>query len=304
MTRNSFSSATCNTPLRGSTDKAFVIVDAHVHIHDCFNPVEFFDHAFENLQTVAVSLEGRPAFTGILILTESAEYDYFTLFARTAGSQKLPTDFVNLGPWTFVKTDEPSSLLVTNGDKRLILIAGQQVAAAEDLEVLMLGTNRKVKDGQPIRDLLEYTRLCGAPRVIPWGAGKWFFGRGDLLSELIQSNDPDDFFLGDEGGRPIFWPTPRHFKEAARREIRVLPGTDPLPFPWEISRVGTFGFWFYASMDWSKPSECVLAALRDPGVKLHPFGKLEKPFRFFRNQFGMQMRKRRKSRLGSERSHT
>jgi hypothetical protein len=304
MTFNSFSSETCNTPLRGSIDKAFVIVDAHVHIHNCFEAAEFFDHAFSNLKAMAESLSRSSDFVGVLMLTESTEDNYFTLFARMAGSQEPSANFVNLGPWTFVKTNEPSSLVVTDGKKKLILIAGRQIAAAEGLEVLMLGTDQMLEDGPPIRDLLEYMRFSGALRVIPWGAGKWFSRRGKLLSELIQSNDPDDFFLGDEGVRPIFWPTPRHFKEANRRGIRVLSGTDPLPFPWEISRVGTFGFWFHSSIDWSKPSEYVLAAIRDPRVALHPFGKLERPFRFFRNQFGMQLRKRSKYRSVLDRPYT
>jgi len=176
------------------------------------------------------------------MLTESEEEDYFTLFAKAVRSKMVSPVSGSLGPWTFMKTDEPSSLVFAYGHKKLILIAVRQDKTPENLEALMLGTENKVSDGQPIRDILEQARHSDALRVIPWGAGKWWFSRGTLMSELIRSTDPEDFFLGDDGGRPLFWPTPQHLKEAVKRGFRVLQGTDPLPFPWESSRVGTYGF--------------------------------------------------------------
>ena len=171
------------------------------------------------------------------------------------------------------------------------------MVAREGLEVLLLGTKSPVPDGQPIRDVLAQGARLGALRVIPWGAGKWWFGRGRLLRELMTAARPGDgFFLGDGGGRPFFWSTPSHFREAERRGIPVLPGTDPLPFPRQTGRAGSYGFRLEGALDLSSPGEGIKAALREPVPRLTPFGRLERLAPFVRNQIAMQRRKRRRPR--------
>ena len=285
-----------DTPVRRSNGELQIIVDAHVHIHDRYKPDEFFDCAFSNITSAAKSLDSASAFAGVLMLTESEKENYFAGFARALGSSPTSSPMGELETWSLVTTNEPCSLLAKNGDKKLALIAGHQVAPAEDLEVLMLGTTEKVEDGLPICDLLDEAERVGAVRVVPWGPGKWFFSRGKLVGDIIRRMEGREFFLGDEGGRPVFWPTPTLFGEAARRGVRVLRGTDPLPFPWEVHRVATFGFWMKATFDWTRPWASIRPLLSDPDVTLQPYGRLERPIRFFRNQYGMQMRKRRRSR--------
>ncbi len=99
------------------------------------------------------------------------------------------------------------------------------------------------------------------------------------------------FFLGDEGGRPAFWPYPRHFREAAAAGIRDLPGTDPLPFPHDIEKVGRVGICLSMSFDEAKPAKSLLTALR-ANEHFKRFARLEPPGRFVRNQLAMQLRKR------------
>ena len=83
-----------------------------------------------------------------------------------------------------------------------------------------VGTRRRMADGAAISGVLRQAREWGAVRVIPWGAGKWFFARGRLLSSIMREADRSDFFLGDEGGRPVFWREPRHFADARRAGLR------------------------------------------------------------------------------------
>lgn len=271
-----------------------ILVDGHTHIHHCYNSQEFLEHAFKNLSKYHAALGQALQFTGVLMLAESAGDDYFTRFARIADA-KNSDDYSSVDSWSFTRTQEECSLIASNHGKKLILIAGHQVAATEDLEVLMLGTTRKIQDGLPIRDLLQKALDLGALRVVPWGAGKWLFSRGKLLNEIIDSIESKSFFLGDEGGRPTFWPTPRHFDYAERKGIRNLPGTDPLPFPWEVCRVGTYGFWFKGSIDLAKPFASIKISVQDHQTSSHPFGRLQNPFLFIRNQYGMQKLKRAKS---------
>jgi hypothetical protein len=185
-------------------------------------------------------------------------------------------------------------LLVSRGARQLMLIAGRQVVSREGLEVLLLGTRVALVDRLPVRAVLAEGERAGALRVVPWGVGKWFFGRGGLLDELIDAARPGEgFFLGDSSGRPFFWGRPRQFDRAARRGIRVLPGTDPLPFPSEVTRPGSFGF----RLPWAAGSPVSTATLtttlRRPDAELRPYGRLERLGPFLRHQLGMQLRKRR-----------
>ena len=272
----------------------WVLIDAHAHIHACFDSNRFLDAADRNLRRAAERRGLGSAFDGVLALTECAADDAFAeLWTLAGGASPV------WGGWLLERRADGISLRATRGDRTLILIAGRQVAAREDLEVLMLGTARRMADGAAIDDVLRQGREWGAVRVIPWGAGKWFFARGRLLSSILRQADPRDFFLGDEGGRPAFWPEPRHFGEARRLGVRVLPGTDPLPFPGEAERAGSFGAACPGRLDRDRPGESLLATLRLPKTALTPFGTLESPLRFVRHQVGMQIRKRRRARASS-----
>jgi hypothetical protein len=199
---------------------------------------------------------------------------------------------LDAGGWTLSITGESESLIARCGERRLFLIGGRQIACQEGLEVLALGTRASFVDKRPIREVLRETAGLGLPHVIPWGAGKWFFGRGRLLSELLATHKSPLFFLGDEGGRPGLWRYPGHFREGAQIGVRDLPGTDPLPFPHEVSKVGRMGFCAEINLNISTPWGSMMNALRDRYVKLNRFARLEPPLRFLRNQIAMQLRKR------------
>jgi len=270
-----------------------LLIDAHVHLHDCFSPDAFLDHAHRNFER-AGRRYGWESDLPVLMFTESAGANWFGRLTSTAlgeGGQPVP----RLGAWSIEATPEPDALLARGGTRRLLLIAGRQVVAREGLEVLLLGTRSNVPDGRPIREVLAEGERLGALRVVPWGAGKWLFSRGRLLSALVAAARPGDgFFLGDGSGRPFFWTTPRHFAQAEGRGIRVLPGTDPLPFPGQVSRAGSYGFRLEAAVDLGRPAQGIKAALRDPASRITPFGSPERLVPFVRHQIAMQRLKRRR----------
>lgn len=267
------------------------VVDAHVHIHPCYEPDELLSHAYRNLSAAQSGSEAGAIY--MLLMTETAGDDCFgALYAAAHGQddgvQKLP-----LRQWQAMPTDEEGSVLVVSGERQLFVVGGCQIACREGLEVLVLGTTRRLPDGLLIRDVLTLTASWGVPRVIPWGPGKWLFRRGRLLNELVEEFRDTLLFLGDEGGRPIFWSYPQHFGRAARLGVRDLPGTDPLPFAHDVTKVGRMGFRVRLDLDRSRPAASLLDALRQPGTPLERFAVLESPLRFVRNQIGMQLRKRR-----------
>jgi hypothetical protein len=183
-------------------------------------------------------------------------------------------------------------VVARHGQQELYIVAGRQIACREGLEVLVLGTTHRFADGRPIREVLRESEALGVPRVIPWGPGKWFFRRGRLLNELIAEFRKPTLFLGDEGGRPAFWGYPQHFAQAARLGVRDLPGTDPLPFPHDVGKVGRMGLKVAVDLDPARPGASLLRALTEVGAPLERFATLEPPLRFVRNQIGMQLRKR------------
>jgi hypothetical protein len=160
--------------------------------------------------------------------------------------------------------------------------------------VLTLCSSGRIPDGLPIQETLSRAREIDAVPAIPWGPGKWLGARGKLLSHIIASARPGELFLGDESSRPFFWGTPRHFGEGRARGLRVLPGTDPLPFPHERARAGSFGCWTRMAFDPRRPAASVKAHLRSADAEIHAFGRLEGPVLFVRNQIAMQLRKRRR----------
>jgi hypothetical protein len=196
--------------------------------------------------------------------------------------------------WMLRSTAEPSSLLAARGPRILFVIAGRQLITAENLEVLALATTDSFPERMPMKETVRAVADVGGIPVIPWGVGKWFGRRGAVVKRLLQEEDYPALFLGDSGNRPTFWPTPSNLKRARENSIRVLPGTDPLPFASESTRVGSFGFAVRGQLNKEYPAEGIKIILSDPQAELCTYGSLEGPWRFVCNQMRMQLRKRRR----------
>lgn len=271
-------------------------VDAHVHLHPCYDPDELLDHAHANLASAAQAARPTLPRAYFLLLAECAPDDGFAALQALAksgpGQAASATSAFPLRRWGVAPTAESISVRVREGERELHIVAGRQVACREGLEVLVLGTTHRFADGRPIRDILRETAALGVPRVIPWGPGKWFFRRGQLLQELIAEFRKPTLFLGDEGGRPVFWGYPQYFAQAERLGVRDLPGTDPLPFAHDVGKVGRMGLRVAIELDPHRPGGSLLQSLTRLGTPLERFATLEPPLRFVRNQIGMQLRKR------------
>ena len=271
-------------------------VDAHVHLHRCYDPDELLRNAHTNLAAASNAPAPAQHRAYFLLLAECAPDDGFGALRALAMTDSTraphPIPALQLRRWAVSLTEEPISVVARDGQRQLHIIAGRQVACREGLEVLVLGTTRRFTDGRPIREILRETDSLGVPRVIPWGPGKWLFRRGQLLNALVEEFRKPTLFLGDEGGRPVFWGYPQQFVQAERLGVRDLPGTDPLPFPHDVEKVGRMGLRVPIDLDPRRPGESLLRALTELGTPLERFATLEPPLRFVRNQIGMQLRKR------------
>lgn len=263
---------------------AVALVDGHVHLHDCFEMPRFLDTAAANFAAGArkLGLSAEPA--GCLMFVESQGVDRFAQLAEGA----LPT-----GRWQLSATHEPVSLVARRqGGPPLALIAGRQIVCREGLEVLALGTRATFADGLPLEEVLERVTAQDALPVVPWGVGKWQGARGRLVAGLLERVRDRPLYLGDNGGRLRHMQRPPLFARAESSWVHVLAGSDPLPFPAQLSKVGGYGFVAELALDQEAP----FAAIREylDGLEASPksFGQLESLSGFIRSQLAMQIQKR------------
>ena len=267
------------------TTASRVLVDAHVHLHDCFDVPAFLDTAAANFAAAARTLGLDSTPPGCLMLTESRGVDRF---ASLAGGS------VATGPWQVSPTDERVSVIARRHDGAAIaLVAGRQIICREGLEVLALGTCANFADGEPIRDVLKRVGALQAMAVMPWGVGKWHGARGRLVAELIRQQPVQPLYVGDNGGRLGLAPEPRLFAVAQSAQIPVLPGSDPLPFAAQLTKVAGYGFMADAALDQTTPFATLRGYIDHHRASLKRFGRLESLAGFLRSQIAMQIQKRR-----------
>lgn len=266
-----------------------LLIDAHVHFHPDFSRTAFFDTALANFQRAAAELGLAAGWLGCLLFTESAGDNFFEVLRATEGKDGQR--------WAVGKTDETCSLIASfAGEPRIVVVAGRQIVTAEDIEVLALGTSLHFEDGADLPATLGAVLDAGAVAALPWGFGKWWFRRGRLIRQTIEDAGQRRIFLGDNGGRLALSPRPPLFDLAARRGIFILPGSDPLPMPSQVTKVGGYGFVLPGQLDASTPVESLKHLLVGLAAQPRTFGQLEAPFAFCRNQVMMQLRKRRRMR--------
>lgn len=263
-------------------------IDSHVHLHRCFPLNQFFSAAHDNFETAVRVQDSAGDWLAVLLLTETAKDDYFLSLRDSDLLNNIDT-----GGWTVQQTQEDRSLIAVGPDgKRLILIAGRQIVTAENLEILWIGTAQQIPDGEPARQLISRISRSEGIAIIPWGPGKWFGRRGNIVQSIVSQYDGDKLYLGDNGNRPNFWPTPTLFRDARDKGIHILPGSDPLPMASEAGRAGTFGFIVDQMISTARPATDLLNLIQIPNFKTTCYGQLESFDRFFRNQLMMQLIKK------------
>jgi hypothetical protein len=264
------------------------LVDGQVHLYDVHDRDVFFDRALANLQAAAGQLGAEGNWCGCLLLSETSRDDAFDELAGQAGRAAD-------GSWSFARTGDDGALIASRADRagKLLVIAGSQIQTAEGLEVLGLCCRARSPDGQMLRATLDALCRLDAVVVLPWGFGKWWSRRGDLLRDLMLSDDLGDVYLGDNGGRPGLFGRPALFDLADQRGLKILPGSDPLPIAAEAKSVGRCGFVLEGRVDLARPASGLKALLRAQSAQPERFGRQESLARFCRNQVLLRLPGRR-----------
>lgn len=259
-----------------------ILVDAHVHLHDCFSPPRFLDAAAANLERAGAELGLSPSTPGMLLFTQTADRDPFG--GLGPGS---------VGRWSLSPTAESVSIAAQRVDAPLlILTAGRQITTAEGLEVLALGTADSFEDGHPIDHTIDQVRWQGGLPVLPWGFGKWWFRRGRVVRRIIHDRQRFPLlFLGDNAGRPGIAPQPSFLAQGKDRGRPVLPGTDPLPLAAEETKVGRLAFYLDQTLDIERPFEGLKQALLSTQASPPMVGQHEGTLPFLHRQLALQLRR-------------
>jgi hypothetical protein len=270
------------------TSRSLVVVDAHVHIHPSYTIARVFEAAAGHLRRAARQAGEGHGFAALLLLTEGHDQDSFQ---RLRGIPEIPRG-AGRPPWRLRTTDEAESLAVEAAEDCIAVVAGRQIVTAEGIEVLALATDRRFAEGASLGATVEAVQRAGAVAVLPWGFGKWLGRRGAVVRGYLEGKAPTGLCLGDNGGRPSFWPRPALFAWADAAGVPILPGSDPLPLPGEEGRVGSRGFTVRAEIDPERPGAELRRLVASPGFAPRPYGSGESAGRFLRNQLAMQWRKR------------
>ena len=241
-------------------------IDAHVHLHDPANALGDLRQAAMGFMSVSGGMQ--PA---VAMLAERAGFDVFGLLAS-----QLPA------------TEEDAVLWFQHEHQRLMLVAGRQIVTAEGLEVLALGTREQVADGLPLKSVLARLAAIDALTVLPWAVGKWLGRRGRIIDRCLSHAEPGSLFLGDNGGRPGWWPVPR-FDSG----FKVLAGSDPLPIAGSAACVGRYGSRVACSLPERYPLRSLKRFLRQADTPIERYGKLASTARFLFDQGRLRLVRRR-----------
>ena len=255
--------------------KRRVLVDAHVHLYPSFDRAAFLRSAVTHAERAGVTLPW-------LLLTETSKD-----FAFRGLKNDPPAG------WSVHAYADGRTLALANAsDARVMVTAGRQVQTEEGLELLTVGSDDPTPDGTPLREAYVKARADGAVAIIPWGFGKWSGRRGRILADFLTGPNGSGIHLGDNGGRPWFWPTPGPFAAAGRNSRRVLPGSDPLPFASHQDRAGSYGMIVELSIDRYHPFDQLVSILSDHSLAVEQCGRRAGGIHFIRDQIAMQIVKR------------
>jgi hypothetical protein len=261
---------------------AMILIDAHVHIHDCFHLDSLFNAAYDNFRRASNDRGG----IYFLLLTESGMQNFF---------QTLRDQEHECVDWLVLPTDEPYSLIlekVENPGAVMFLVAGRQLVTAENLEVLALLTGEFFAERMPLAMTVDEVRRRGGLPALPWGAGKWLGKRKRVLSGYLAGQAGQLLFLADNRCRPWMWPFPGF---ARKTSLKILAGSDPLPFPREEGKAGSYGCRLAAQVsgiDPGRPARSLFRLLSDSSYQPVIYGHPETAGNFLKNQLAMQMHKR------------
>jgi len=270
--------------------KQHYLLDAHVHLYPVFDLHELIIKAKENFDRAAANLNVNQEWTGVLCCADLQDQDSAEYFSRF--DQLANTDVV-------IEEDQrPSSIRVKVNGTRLLFIFGYQIICRENLEVLAYGLDKPVANKEPIKHVIDQAIEQQALVILPWSFGKWMFGRGAIIDQLLdiysqKKHGQRNIFLGDNGGRLRLFRYPTKIAKGVKAGLIDIPGSDPLPFQNQTGKPGTTGSLLDFTSDAVLSGRQLINAINAMQKQPNAFFAGERLLPFIRCQFAMQLRKRK-----------
>jgi hypothetical protein len=236
-----------------------------------------------NLQKI--KLNRKNTFT-VWLLTERWDCSYFKQMYESP--EKFGANGYQVAP-----TDEKEAVAVSkNGEPKHFIFAGRQLVSNDGLEILSLACDLFVKDRTcSTKELIDRVNAAGGIPVLNWAPGKWFFNRGKIVQQLLDTPDQTTFVVGDSPLRFTLWPQPKLMKDAVNKGFKLIAGSDPLPFQGEEKYIGTYTFSTDGEFDPAKPVTSVRQILKSKGISTKLIGKRNGPITFFYRETRIMTRK-------------
>jgi len=259
------------------------LIDAHVHIHECYEIESAFDSAAHNSGRIRSAMRYPDSVPSILWLVDQGD---------GAGIEPRLLSAGGAGHWRLEPLDGPTMGLrhAGTGD-RLTVVFGRQIRTAEDLEVLVVGTRAPAVSSLPLQETVEFWVEEDVLVMLPWGFGKWTGSRGRTIVRAYERFSPQGLRLADTGAHSRYRRVPPVFARSLADGYPILAGSDPFPFPDQVGAIGRTGFVLDhvpAEPDWSDLLTAVRSLKGQPTRFGGPLGSRE----FVSLQAKMQFRKR------------
>ena len=209
------------------------VIDTHLHIYPFYslsNALKTLTHNLYRYNKEAIKVG---------CLTERFDCNIYQQLQQSKHSEAT---LDSLGEFQIIASPSGNSLEIktTESGQTIHLLPGQQIITAENLEILSLNCSTRVTEGLPAEQTIDKVLSAGGIPVIAFGFGKWLGKRGEIVHQLIERYSAEEICMGDTTMRPYGWTTPSAFRHAQKKGIKVLHGSDPLPFPGEESRPGSY----------------------------------------------------------------
>ena len=237
-----------------------LIADTHLHIYPFYDVPRALDALLDNLN--------RHDSTAIKVgcLTERFDCDVYRQIREDA--TVLPRE-----RFTVDATDKCLEIRRSADGASVILLPGQQIITAENLEVLMLNAETRLAEGESAEKTVEQILDAGGIPVVAWGFGKWLGPRGKVVSALVDKYDRHQLAIGDSTMRPGGWPTPGPYRQGAQKGMKLVCGSDPLPFSGEEIRPGSYATAITTTTDETSVSTLFQNLLSNDSIQCQPAGK-------------------------------
>ncbi len=263
-----------------------ILVDSHVHLYDNFDPDSFIESISRNFRKFGKL--GEHEFNDsikMIFLTEAKDNDFFSRMEDNS----LPLKNIDIHS---ENTGEKGSILLKeNGNDLFYIIRGRQIITEENIEILSVGNGPTIKDGLLAAEVIDRIRENGQLAILAWGVGKWLFGRGKVVKDILNTLEYPLLMIGDNSARPSLWVKPLIYRKGDKLGIPVIAGSDPLPLDGEDEKAGSYFFMVKGSFDPKKPLGSIKKILTSDIKQIKNMGKRDSVFTFLKRQSKIMLKK-------------